>query len=157
LAPQQAWLVLATLAPCTVINLASGQNGFLSGALFAFAATAFLDKKPGQGGLAIGALAYKPHMAVVWPVLLAVRGRWATIAVAGAVAVGLTGASFLIAGPEPFKAMLAAGAQTSRYMALAAYPLHRMTSLYATALSFGVPPAMALVVHAAGALAAIVG
>src|SRR5690348_11880179 len=64
LAPRSAWLVLATLAPCTIINLASGQNGFLTGGLFALAAAAFVRRKPGQGGLAIGALAYKPHMAV---------------------------------------------------------------------------------------------
>jgi hypothetical protein len=157
LAPQSAWLVLATLAPCTIINLASGQNGFLTGALFALAAAAFVRKKPGQGGFAIGALAYKPHMAVVWPVLLAVRGRWATAAVAAAVAVGLTGLSFLAVGPEPFKAFVVAGAQTGRYMAAGYYPLHRMTSLYATALSLGAPPGAALALHAAGALAAIAG
>jgi hypothetical protein len=157
LAPASAWLVLATLAPCTIVNLAGGQNGFLTGGLFALAAAAFVNRKPGQGGLAIGALAYKPHLAVVWPVLLAVRGRWATAALAGAVAVGLTGLSFLAVGPEPFKAFVVAGAQTGRYMAAAYYQLQRMTSLYATALSLGVPAGIALAVHVAGAVAAVCG
>ncbi|MGZ3370216.1 MAG: glycosyltransferase family 87 protein [Caulobacteraceae bacterium] len=157
LAPRSAWLVLATLAPCTIVNLASGQNGFLTGGLFALAAAAFVNRKPGQGGLAIGALAYKPHMALVWPALLAVCGRWATAAIAGLVAVALTGASFLVVGPEPFKAFLTAGAQTGRYMAAGYYPLHRMTSLYATGVSLGLPAGAALALHGAGALAAIGG
>jgi hypothetical protein len=157
LAPQSAWLVLATLAPCTIINLASGQNGFLTGALFAFAAACFLRRKPGQGGLAIGVLAFKPHMAVVWPVLLAVRGRWATAAVAGGVAVGLTVASVLVVGPEPFKAFAAATAQAGRYLAAGAYHLNRMTSLYASAISIGLPTGAALAVHVTGAVAVIAG
>lgn len=157
LAPRSAWLVLATLSPCTIVNLASGQNGFLTGALFAFAAAAFVRRRPGQAGLAIGALAYKPHMAVVWPALLAMRGRWATAAMAGAVAAALTGASFLAVGPEPFGAFAAAAAQTGRYMAGGYYPLHRMTSLFATGLSLGLPAGAALALHLIGALAAIAG
>jgi hypothetical protein len=157
LAPRWGWLVLLTLAPCIVINLCCGQNGFLTGALFAFAAAAFIGRRPGQGGLAIGALAYKPHMALIWPAILAMRGRWATFAVAGAVALALTGVSFLIVGPEPFKALLAGGAEVERYMAAGAYPLHRMTSLYASAVSLGLPAGAALGLHVAGALLALAG
>ena len=157
LSPRWAWLVLLTLAPCTIINLACGQNGFLTGGLFALAAAAFNRRQAGQGGLAVGALAYKPHMAVVWPFLLAARGRWATAAIAGAVALGLTGLSVLAVGPEPFKAMIAAGADTSRYMAGGLYHLNRMTSLYACALSLGLPTGPALALHAAAALTAIGG
>jgi hypothetical protein len=157
LAPAWAWLVLLTLAPCTIINLASGQNGFLTGGLFALAAAAFSRRQAGQGGLAIGALAYKPHMAVIWPVLLAARRRWATAAIAGAVALILTGLSFLAVGPAPFKAMIAAGAEASHTMAAGHYPLHRMTSLYTTGLSLGLTAAAALVLHAAGALIVLAG
>lgn len=157
LAPAWAWLVLVTLAPCAIINLASGQNGFLTGGLVALAASAFVRRQPGRGGLAIGALAYKPHMALIWPALLVARGRWATAAIAGAVALALTGLSFLAVGPEPFKAMIAGGAEASRFMAEGRYPLHRMTSLYTFGLSAGLPAAAALALHAAGALAAIAG
>ena len=157
LAPRWGWLVLLTLAPATVINLVVGQNGFLTGALFAFAAAAFIRRRPGQGGLAIGALAYKPHMALVWPVMLAVRGRWATFAIAGAVALALTGASFLVVGPAPFKALVAASAEASRDMAEGFYPLHRMTSLYASGLSLGLPAGAALGLHLAGALLVLAG
>jgi hypothetical protein len=157
LAPASAWLVLATLAPSTILNLFTGQNGLLTGGLFALAAFAFVHRKPGQGGLAIGALAYKPHMAVVWPVLLAIRARWATAAIAGAVALALTAASVLAVGPETLKAFLAAGTQSGRYMAAGFYPMHRMTSLYATAISLGAPTQGAMVLHVTGALAALAG
>lgn len=157
LAPRSAWLVLVVLAPCTMINLGSGQNGFLSGALFAFAAAAFVRRKPGQGGLAIGALAYKPHMAVVWPVLLAARGRWATASIAAGAAAALTAASFLVVGPEPFKAFVAASAQAGRHLAAGDYHLNRMTSLYASAISLGLPTGVALGAQVAGALAVIAG
>lgn len=157
LAPRWAWLVLLTLAPCTIINLASGQNGFLTGGLFALAAAAFSRRQAGQGGLAIGALAYKPHMALIWPVLLAARGRWATAVIAGAVALVLTGLSFLAVGPEPFRAMIAAGAEAGRTMAAGHYPLHRMTSLYTTGLSIGLPAAAALALHVGCALAVLAG
>ena len=141
------WLVLLTLTPAIFINLIVGQNGMLTGALFAFAAAALVHRRAGQGGLAIGALAYKPHMAVIWPVLLAVRGRWATLAIAGAVAMMLTGISFLAVGPAPFKALIASGGEMSRNMAAGYYPLHRMTSIYAAAASLGLPAAVALATH----------
>jgi hypothetical protein len=155
--PQSAWLVLAALAPCTIVNLASGQNGLLTGGLTALAVAAFVRKRPGQGGLAIGALAYKPHMAVAWPVLLAARGRWTMAAIAGGVAATLTGLSYLAVGPEPFRAFLSSGAESSRYMAGGFYHLNRMTSLYASALSLGLPSGAALALHIGGALTAIGG
>jgi hypothetical protein len=89
--------------------------------------------------------------------LLAARGRWATAAIAGSVALLLTGFSFLAVGPEPFQAMIAAGAEAARSMAAAHYPLHRMTSLYSTGLSLGLPAGAALALHVACALAVFAG
>ena len=52
-----------------------GQNSLLSAALFGGAALT-LDRAPRAAGLLLGCLAYKPQLAVLAPLALALAGRW---------------------------------------------------------------------------------
>ena len=61
------WLIL--LAPAVAINVLMGQNGLLSTALLA-AGVLLLERRPILGGLVLGLLTYKPHFAVLVPVVL---------------------------------------------------------------------------------------
>src|SRR6185312_14697841 len=83
----RAWLgqrlgVMPILAfPAVLTNVGHGQNGFLSAALFG-AGALWLERRPILAGLALGALAYKPHLGLMIPFALAIAGRWKTFAAA---------------------------------------------------------------------------
>ena len=89
------------------------------------------------------------------PVMLLVQKRWATLAAAGLTALGLTGLAVAVFGPETLSAFLALTRDAGTHMASGAYPLHRMTSIYAFPLSLGASPAVAAVLHGAVALAVL--
>ncbi len=113
-----------------------------------------LGRRPLSGGTALALLSLKPHLVLILPIWLALRRRWLTLAVAAAGTLGLTLLSLGVFGREVFTAFLTSMPDVGRMMAAGAYPLHRMTSIYAFALSFGLPSRLALLVH--GGAAAVV-
>jgi alpha-1,2-mannosyltransferase len=64
--------------PAMFINLAHGQNGFLSAALFG-AGALMLNTRPLRAGVCLGALIYKPHLTLMIPVALIAARRWRTL------------------------------------------------------------------------------
>jgi alpha-1,2-mannosyltransferase len=80
----RAWLddrigALPILAfPAMFINLAHGQNGFLSAALFGGGAL-MLNARPLRAGVCLGAMIYKPHLTLMIPVALVAARRWRTL------------------------------------------------------------------------------
>ncbi len=99
--------VLPILAfPAVFTTIGHGQNAFLSTALFG-AGAAFLGKRPALAGVFFGALCYKPQLAVVLPLGLAVTGRWRTLFVTGATALALAALSFGVFGEATWRAFLA--------------------------------------------------
>lgn len=80
---KDAWILL--LAPAAAINLLVGQNGILTCVLIGAGVLA-LERRPFVGGLLLGLLSYKPHFAVLAPLLLLVTRQWR--ALAGAVVGG---------------------------------------------------------------------
>ena len=157
LAGAQAWPVWLALAPSIGLNLQSGQNGLLTGGLAGAAALALLARRPLAAGSAIAALAIKPHLAIMFPVMLVLGRRWPTLLTAGLGAAGLTALSVALLGGQVFLAFLGSFAEVGRFMAAGAYPLPRMISIYAALLSCGVPPAAALAGHAAAAAVVLAG
>ena len=78
------WLVAA--CPAGLIWLICGQSSLLSAALL-FTAFRLLDRRPWVAGACIAGLIIKPHLAVLFPVLLLATGRWrAFFAACGALA-----------------------------------------------------------------------
>jgi hypothetical protein len=73
------WLVAAALAaPAVTFNIVLGQVGLFVGALVLLAFT-WRESRPLLAGLCLGLLTMKPHLGLLWPVLLALEGRWRTI------------------------------------------------------------------------------
>ena len=100
------WLLVATAFPAVFINLGHGQNGFLTAALLG-AALLNLPRRPILAGILIGLLCYKPQFALVFPVALLAAGQWRAIAAAGATAIALAAASYLIFGADAWAAFIA--------------------------------------------------
>jgi len=99
---------IAILAfPAFLVNAGHGQNGFLSAALIGGGAL-WLDKRPVLAGLCLGALVYKPQLAVMIPIALVAARRWTAFAAAAASAGALLGASWIVWGDAVWRAFFAA-------------------------------------------------
>jgi hypothetical protein len=90
------------LAPAAIDNIATGQNGFLSGALLC-GGLLLPKSRPILAGVLIGLLSFKPQFGILLPFLLLSGGYYRTFVTAAAVAVGLVLASLLLFGTEPWR------------------------------------------------------
>lgn len=83
LAPHRdGWILLLAL-PGTFICVMHGQNSLISAALLGTAIMT-IDRRPVVAGICIGLLAYKPQLGVLFPLVLALTGRWRVIGIAAA-------------------------------------------------------------------------
>lgn len=147
-------IVLLALFPAVVICIRTGQNGFLMGALLALFAILMLDRRT-VAGLPLALLTIKPHYLPGIGLYLLFRGEWRIIAMGAAVTVAIMGAATLTFGTAIWPAFLAAIPEAGRFLELGAYPLFRMTSVYAALHTLGLPPAMAMAAQLAVGLAGL--
>lgn len=136
-------LVLVILFPALATTIASGQNGFLTGALIGLFCIN-VDKRPRIAGAAIGMMVIKPHLAIAAGIYMLVTRRWMAIAVAATVVVASALVCTLAFGPQIWIAWLGAIKESASYLEQGRYPLFRMVSAYATLYTAGVPAAGAL-------------
>ncbi len=78
--------------PAVFVNAAHGQNGFLSAALIGGGLFA-MDRSPALAGVLLGAMAFKPHLALAIPFALVFARRWTTLIAAAATATAFAAAS----------------------------------------------------------------
>ncbi len=151
------WFALATLvaAPSALIDLRIGQNGLLTGGLVGLSATLALRGRGGMAGAVAGLLAFKPQVAPGLALALLARRDGRPLAAGVAVAGSVTALAVALLGGGAVAGFRAALAYAGAFMAAGAFPLHRMTSLYACALSLGASPSWALLVQGVAALAAL--
>jgi alpha-1,2-mannosyltransferase len=71
--------------PALFVNVAHGQNGFLSAA-FIGGGLLVMDRRPALAGACFGAMAFKPHLALVIPFALVFARRWTTLIAAASAA-----------------------------------------------------------------------
>ena len=94
-------LWVAAILPASLVNLWAGHHGFVLAALW-LAAFASLPGRPALAGALIALLTLKPHMGVLIPLVLMLRGEWRTIASAAAGTIVLVAASLLLFGLQPW-------------------------------------------------------
>ncbi|MGH7487987.1 MAG: glycosyltransferase family 87 protein, partial [bacterium] len=78
-------------------NFSSGQNGLLAAALIA-GALGFMERRPVLAGCFLGLLTFKPQLGILFPLILAVDGRWRMFFAAAVTVVFLFAASCLAFG-----------------------------------------------------------
>lgn len=81
------------------INLVSGQNGLLTAGLMACALVQ-LEKRPALAGLLIGVACYKPHLGLLWPLVLLAGGYYRVFFFAALTVIGLIAYTFMVFGFE---------------------------------------------------------
>jgi hypothetical protein len=100
-------ILLACAYPGILSNLIVGQNGFLTAALFG-GSLLFLERKPVLAGCFIGLLSFKPHLGILFPLVLVAGGYWRTIASAAGTVMLLAVSSCAAFGPQAWIAFLRA-------------------------------------------------
>ncbi|WP_135384195.1 glycosyltransferase family 87 protein [Vibrio tasmaniensis] len=88
---------IALLAPTTIINITSGQNGLLVAALFV-GGCRFLPKFPVLSGVMFGLLTIKPHLGLLIPIALVAGGHWKAILSASLTTIIFVGFSVVLFG-----------------------------------------------------------
>lgn len=152
--PRFALAVLAVF-PAIAVNVATGQNGLMTGALAGAFAFLCLRRRSGAG-VPLGLLVLKPHLALGLGAFALAQGRWRAIAVAAAVAGGLCGLATMILGPDIWPAFVAGAGAASGYLAEGRFALSRMISAYAALRTlYGLDAGPALIGHAVGVMFAL--
>lgn len=132
--PLAVWLTLAF--PGTFQNLIHFQNGFLSAA-FLGGGLLLAETRPFAGGVLLGLLSYKPHLAVLALLALIAGRRWWTLAGAAVGAGGLALATLPLMGWETWRAFLQNLPLAGWMIEHGAAPLDKMTTTFTGVLLAG--------------------
>lgn len=152
------WLIPLMAFPAVWWSFGLGQNSFLTAAFFG-AATVLLDRRPVMAGAILGLLCYKPHFAVLVPIVLAAGRQWTAFAAAGCAAAFLVALSGLIFGLDTWEAFLTGFSGTGAVFADGRIPFAGLVSVFAAARMAGAPiwGAYAIQAAATALVALIVG
>jgi alpha-1,2-mannosyltransferase len=99
-------LVAALGFPAVFINLAHGQNGFLTAALLA-GGLLLVAQRPLLAGMVFALLAYKPHLGLVLPLALIAAGAWRALATASLGVAAMTLATIAAFGIQTWQGFVA--------------------------------------------------
>lgn len=146
--------VLLAMAPMLALGVITGQNGFLTGALTGWFLLAF-QARDRRAGLPLGLMVIKPHLAAGIALLTLAQRRWQAVGIAAVVVLAALVIPTLVFGLPIWTAFADGVRESGRFLAEGRYPMFRMTSAYAFALSLGLPARVAFFAQAASALAAI--
>ena len=124
LAAAQCWLgpgerllglLLLALAPASVLNVAVGQTGFLTGALL-LQGLWWLDRRPLAAGLCFALLTVKPQLGLLIPIVVLAGGYWRVFFSALVGTLALAVLSLLVFGAESWVAYLTETAARQRWI-----------------------------------------
>jgi arabinofuranan 3-O-arabinosyltransferase len=139
--------LLAGAFPAILSNFLVGQNGFLTAGLLG-GALVTMQRRPWLSGCLLGLLSYKPHLGLLFPVVLAIGGEWRVFAAAATTVAGLIAGSWLTFGDgawEAFFRSLSSGSQSILSHGTVAWG--NLQSMYGLIRWLGASEALAWSVH----------
>jgi alpha-1,2-mannosyltransferase len=154
LAPHPLTLLWALAFFGTFENFYYGQNGFLSAAMLG-GGLMFLPTYPFSGGLLLGLLSYKPHIAVLIPLALVLGRQWRALWGALLSGSALALASAGVFGLDIWLLFFHSLRTTINHLHTKAIWFAKMPSIFAAVRLAGHGPAAAWLVHGSGMAAAI--
>lgn len=129
--------VLPVLAfPAVFTTLGHGQNALLTTGLFA-AGAVLLGARPLLAGACFGLLCFKPQLALLLPLGLALGGRWRALVAMGATALALCVASYVVFGEPTWRAFLAEAPVARATLEQGMVEPEKMQSLFAAISMLG--------------------
>ena len=146
LAGPQLPLVLVAVMPALITCLRTGQNSVLMAGLIAWLAHWALAGR-WLAGLPLALITMKPHFLPGIGLWLLGRRAWRILLTGGLITLALMALATLIWSASAWLAFLDGVGQAGGFLREGRYPLHRMTTLYATLFRAGVAPGVALALH----------
>jgi hypothetical protein len=150
-APAMPWLALSF--PPLLVNIITGQAGFLAAALL-IGGMILLPRRPLAAGLLLGLLVVKPQLGLVLPLALLAGREWRAVAGAALSSIGLNLLALLVFGLGPYQAWLANAGLLASIASEGLAGWHRMASVYGALRLAGLGSGAAWILHIAVALAA---
>ena len=154
LLPDARALIFAVTLPAALYHLGTVQTGLLIAGVSGLALF-WLDRRPLASGALVGLLAIKPHLALLWPLLLALTGRWRAFAAAAASTLAFVVLAGLAFGFETFGRFFANLAASQALISEQRITTPAYASLYASVLGFGAPHWIATTLQGVSAIAAL--
>ena len=155
LLPDTRALIFALTLPAALYNLGTVQTGLVVAGVSGLA-FACLDKRPLAVGAFVGILAIKPHLALLWPIMLALSGRWRAFAAATLSTLAFVALGGLVFGFDAYTRFFDSLAATQNLVTSQLITTPAYASLYASLLQLGAAQPIALGAHIAVALSALV-
>jgi hypothetical protein len=146
--------VLIVMLPTLLLLARTGQNGFLTGGLTGLFLLALFRSRQG-GGVPLGLMVIKPHLAVGISLITLAERRWQTMLIAAATVLAALALSTWALGPGVWQGFADGVGESGNFLRRGLYLLFRMTSIYAFAHTLGLHPGLALALHGLGAACAI--
>lgn len=153
--PDARALLFAVTLPAAFYHLGTVQTGLLIAGLNGMALW-WLDKRPRLAGGLIGLLVIKPHLAILWPVFLALSRRWTAFAAAAASTIALVLIAGLLFGFESYLRFYENLAASQDLISGLHVPRQTFASLYGNLLAERLPQAIAAAGHAISATCALI-
>jgi len=154
LLPDARALIFALTVPAAVYHLGTVQTGLLIAGISGLA-LAWLDRRPLTAGALVGLLAIKPHLAILWPVFLALSGRWRAFAAAGVSTLAFVVVAGFAFGLDSYQRFFENLAASQDLISAQRITTPAYASVYASLIGLGAPSDIALMVHGASAALAI--
>jgi hypothetical protein len=149
-------LLLLAVAPAVIVNVAFGQNGFVSAVLL-IGGLINLDRRPILAGVLFAFLTFKPQLGILLPVMLLLTGRWRVIAAAAVTVALLFLATVLTFGWHVWTDYFAVAvpAQTAFWMKATGFFMPMMPTVFMNLRLAGYPIDVAYAVQAVVSAAVI--
>ena len=148
-----AWLPILAF-PGIWLTIAEGQNACVTASL-ALSALLLVKKHPVYAGICVGVLSVKPHLAALFPIVLACAGMWTAFISAGITAVVLAGISVAVFGVDAIPIFLHSVSVANHALAVGALPWPETASLFGSLRALHVSLAPAYVAQGCQAIVAV--
>lgn len=154
LVPDTRLLIFAVTLPAALYHLGTVQTGLLIAGITGLALV-WLDRRPLRAGALIGLLVIKPHLAILWPLLLALTGRWRAFMAALISTVAFVVLAGVVFGFDSYVRFLENLGPSNELVSGQHIATPAYASLYGNLLGLGFSPEIAGVTHAISAIAAL--
>jgi hypothetical protein len=154
LAPRAGLVFALLISPASVVNIACGQNGYLSAGLLG-GGLLLLKRHPFVAGILLGLLSYKPQLGLVLPFALLAGRHWLAFAAAVMTTLSLLLLSWLILGSTAWSLYL--GETVHGQMDLLQNFTFASFAVYMAGLLAGLPGWLAALLQGGASLLAICG
>jgi hypothetical protein len=149
---RHAWL-LALAFPGLWLGIAQGQTQFVVSALMG-GALLLLGRHPVLAGVLVGLMTIKPHLAILFPLVLVAGSHWRTFLSAAVTAVTTFALAVVAFGQDALRSWVDGMGLVGSAIDVGALPVYKFVTPYTSFRLLGIPEVPSLLLHVCVALSA---